>query len=345
MGTAKTVRVAQYQQATDSDFNNISKFLYETLFKDIITHCIANAQCSVIPTTAGQSIVEQNTGSDYNVKVNPHLAIKLDGVALLNPVIQTIAIAQPVSAIRIDILQADFKYTSQTPQNRYFINPGTGVVSLLSTNVEFLIDMDITVKQGVEGSGTSVLADAGKIKLCEIAVPVAGGITNANIYNVTSLFGEVNTNWTQEQSTVILIKSLQQHRTSAVLDHPNLSVTIAKLANASIQDVRSMNIPSLYLVAGTTTSIHEITVPVGKTLTVYSLGISIINNGTPSSGVIIEIGSYAGGIFTQLNSTYQRNTYLSTNNTFAANVVVQVRITNSLAFDKEITGYFIYTIV
>lgn len=341
---AKIVKVSQYQQATDSDMVNISKFIYETLLKDLVTHCIANAQASIIPTTAGQNIVTQNTGSDYNVRVYPHLGIKTDGTVLINPAMQTIAIAQPVSSIRIDILQADFTYTAQTSQSRYFIDPGSQIVSSLSTTVEYLIDMTITVKQGAEGSGSAPLADTGKLKLCEIAVPVNGGIANANIYNVVSAFGENNTGWTQEQNTVIIINSLQQHRTNATLDHPNLSVTIAKLANASIQDIRTVNTPAIYLVAGTSTSVQEITVPAGKTLTVYGLGISIINNGTPNSGAIIEIGNYAGAVFSQLNSTYQRNTYLSTNNTFAQNIVVQVRLTNNLTSDQEVTGWFVYTI-
>jgi len=224
---SKIVQMGLYQRIAYTDLNNISKFVYETILKDIATYCFSRSQAAII-SLSGNPVL-QNTGSDYNVKVEQCLVVKSDGTILINPAEQIINIPTPASSARIDILEVTFKYTDQNQLSRQFVDPASGEVTVALTYTEFLIDMLITRKAGSEGAGVAPTADAGYAKICEIYVPLVGGIANANIYNVTSQYGEANTGWTAETTATILLKTINDHRNASTLDHPNNSVTVDKL--------------------------------------------------------------------------------------------------------------------
>ena len=133
---SKIVQVSQYEQITIENTNNISKFMLEFVLKDITRYSIANAKNVIFGESS--NIIEQNTGSDYNVKINPHFAIDITG----KPIIRTDQILKiisiPVSNPRIDIVQIELGYTDQNQQSRQFIDPNTdNWTSIPETRLEF----------------------------------------------------------------------------------------------------------------------------------------------------------------------------------------------------------------
>ena len=237
---SKIVNINQYQQVTHGDLTNISKYIYETFLLDLISTCISQNQAGIISTN-NTTIVQQDNGSNYNFKFEPCTIISSTGQLLINVSEQLITNIAPVSSTRIDIVEVTFKYTAQNSQSRYVIDPTSGNLSTTSLNTEILIDLQINIKKGNEGTGIAPLTDTGYVKIAEIIVNTVGGISNSNIYNVTSIFGENNIGWTEELANTILIKPLQQHRLLTTLDHPNGSVTNAKLSSNSVDDTKIGN--------------------------------------------------------------------------------------------------------
>lgn len=338
---SKLVQTNQYEQITVTSTNNISKFILEEVLKDFSRYVFANNKNVIFSSS---TIVEQNTGSDYNVQINSFFSIDSSG----NPVIRTDSLLQNISVPstnpRVDIIQAVLGYTDQNQQSRQFIDPNTGNVSSQTTYTEFGINATITIKEGAEaGSPVAPVADTGKIKIAEIFVATSGGIQNTDIFNVDSDYGTANTGWTTETSLTTLLSPLQNHKQNTILDHPNQSVTIEKLNNATIQNVRSFSIPSIELLNNDEVVIHEITVPSGKIIEVFNLGISVENDGSPVTNLIVEAGSYSGG-FSQLLNTNQRNVDYTSSNEFSASIVVQFRVSNTSGAKNNITAHLIYII-
>jgi hypothetical protein len=219
---------SQYEQISYTNLNLISKNIYETVLRDFSMYTVSRNQASIISLDGG-NVVTQDTGTNYNTKVKECLVIMDDGTILHNPYEQTVSYSVPSANPRIDIVQVKAKYTDQSAQSRQFIDPITGNISAQTTYVEFLVDLDINIKQGTEGSGSAPITDTGYTKIAEVYVDLTGGIANADVFNVDSSFGANNTSWTQEQASTILIKSLQEHRTETILDHPDYSVTLNKI--------------------------------------------------------------------------------------------------------------------
>ncbi len=339
---SKLVRISQYEQITATNINNTSKFILEYLMKDFSKYSIANTKNVIFSEST--NLVEQNTGTDYNVKVNPFFAVDSSG----NPTIRSSQVLKNLSTPsvnpRVDIVQAELAYVDQNSQSRQFINPSTGVVSSASTPTEFGLEADITIKEGSEAaSPVAPTVDSGKVKVAEIYVATAGGVANTDIFNVDSEYGTANTGWTTETSITTLLNQIANHIQDTVLDHPNGSITIEKLNASVINNLRSFSIPMMTILDDNEIVIHETTVPTGKILTVYNMGIAIENGGSPVANAIIEAGSYSGS-FSQLLNTNQRNVDYSSSNIFAAGIVVQFRINNTSGADKNATAHLVYTI-
>jgi len=337
---SKIVQWSQYEQISTTNLNNMSKYMIEYVLKDILRYCVSNQKCVVFGET---TIVEQNTGTDYNVKVNPHFAINIEGNPFIRTALTTLSFGVPTVSARVDIIQAAMGYSNANAQSRQFIDPATGSISSLSTYIEFQLDSTVSVKQGTEGTGLAPAVDSGQVKIAEVYVDTAGGIADADIFNVNSLYGENNTGWTYEQAVTTYLTNIQDHKIATTLDHPDSSVTLTKIHGDALRNIRSFSTPSITIDNGDDIIIHEITVPAGKTLTILNMGISIQNDGTPDSNLTIQAGSYSGG-FTPLLSSYVRNTDYSTSNTFAATTVVQIRIYNATGSSQDATGHFVYTI-
>jgi hypothetical protein len=339
---AKIVRWSPYQQIADTDVNNMSKYMIEEVLKDIIYYAI-NGSSDVIKSFSSL-VVEQDTGTNYFIKINPFFVLGADGKIYINSAIKTFQVAIPSSSARIDTVQIEFEYSNQNMESRTFIDPVTGNTSASSVYVEFLLDVIVTVKQGIEGSGIAPVKDSGKIKIAEIYVNTTGGIANSFIHNVTSIMGEANAFWTNEQAVTTLLRSLKDHRTNSVLDHPDQSIALIKIAYDAIRNSRCLNFPSVYIQTGNYILLHEFTVPTGKLMKFLCFGISRINGGAVATNMVIEIGSYSGSVFTALNYTNVRNVDLSSSNTFAAGTVVQIRLRNDSGSDQEVTGFAIYVL-
>jgi len=235
----KINNVSQYQKVSYTDHNYISVNIYETILRDIAYYCFNKGVPSIINDTG--SIVVQNTGTDYNVKVNECFIINEEGMIIYNPSQQELAITVPASSARIDIIQSTYKYTEQNLQSKTFINPADGTTYSDDTYTELALDMQLEVKEGVEGSGEAPTVDSGYTKICEIYVAKTDGIANADIFNVTSVYGEDNTSWTKEKTATILFKTAQYHRTNSTLDHPDECIDYAKLSSSCISALASLD--------------------------------------------------------------------------------------------------------
>jgi len=202
-------RISTNEKVSADDLCSMSKNIYEYLLKDFCKHILASSIAQIKATVAG-NIVVQDTGTNYNIKVKEHLQIDTDGTVVFNPIEQTIQVPVPSADPRVDILEATFKYTNYDSQTKTFINP-TSVNRIFSqaTFTKFLVDADITVKQGVEGAGVAPTVTAGKMKIAELYVDTTGGIANADIFNVTSLYGEANTGWTTETDITKLLQTTE----------------------------------------------------------------------------------------------------------------------------------------
>jgi hypothetical protein len=338
---SKLVQTSQYEQITITNTNNISKYIAEFLLKDYSRYCIANQKNVIFGESA---IITPNTGSDYNVQINPFFAISFTGKPIFrtDSLLQNISI--PGSNPRVDIIQAELGYTDQSQQSRQFIDPLTGNISSSLTYTEFALNATITVKEGSEAaSPVAPTVDSGKVKIGEIYVDTTGGIASGDIYNVDSEYGEANTGWTTETAVTTKLIQIQNHRQDTVLDHPNQSVTVDKLNNDVISNLRSFSIPVFELFDSDDLLLHEITVPTGKVLTVFNMGISVENGASAVTNLIIEAGSYSGS-FSQLIATNTRNLDFSSSNQFVAGTVVQFKVNNTSGANYSITAHFVYTI-
>jgi len=339
---SKIIQSSQYEQITTEKTNNISKYILEYVLQDYSKYCVSNQKNVIFSNSS--NIIEQNTGSDYNVKINPFFAIDITGKPIIRTDQLLSNISIPTTNPRIDIIQAEIGYTDQNQQSRQFIDPVTGNISSSLSYIEFALNATISIKEGSEAaSPTAPNVDSGKVKVGEIFVDTTGGINTNDIYNVDSEYGEANTGWTAETSVTTLLVQTQNHRQDTVLDHPNQSVTIEKLNNETISNLRSFSIPVFEILNSTELVLHEITVPASKILEVKNMGISVPNGGSPVSNLIVEVGSYSGG-FSQLLNTNQRNLDFSSSNEFSATTVVQFRIKNTSGNDSDATAHFVYII-
>jgi hypothetical protein len=339
---SKLVQVSQYEQITTNNTNNISKYILEFVLKDIARYSIANTKNVVFSESS--SIVEQNTGSDYNIKINPHFAVDIAG----KPIIRTDQLLQnmsiPAANPRVDIIQVELGYTDSNQQSRQFIDPNTGNISSTLTYTEFTLNATVSVKEGTEAaSPVAPATDSGKVKIAEVFVDTTGGINTNDIYNVNSEYGEANTGWTNETSITTKLNQIQNHRQDTILDHPDQSVTIEKLNDETVSNLRSFSIPVLEILDTSQIVLHETTVPTGKIIEVFNMGISVPNGTAPITNLIVEAGSYSGG-FSQLLNTNQRNVDYSSSNEFTAGQVVQFRISNTSGGDSDATAHFVYII-
>lgn len=341
---SKLVQVTQYEQITIANTNNISKFILEDVLKDFSRYTIANTKNVVFSESA--NLIEQNTGTDYNVKVNPFFSLDILG----NPTIRSSQILKntsvPSTNPRVDIVQAELAYDDQNQQSRQFIDPITGNISSTLTYTEFALEAEITIKEGTEaGSPVAPTVDSGKIKIGEMLVATSGGIATADIFNVDSKYGTANTGWTTETAITTLLNQTANHIQETILDHPNESVTLEKLAKSLVYNLRSFSTPVAALLPSTEIVLHEITLLAGEIITIFTLGIAIINDTSPIAGVEIEVGTYIGSTFTQLVSTNLRNNnYAASSATYGSDTAIQIRLNNTTGSSQNVTSHFIYTI-
>lgn len=340
---AKLVQWDQYRQISTDDMNNMSKFIYNSLLKDMMRYTVSNVR-SVLSGLFSGTIVQQNLGTDYNVQVSPFLGTNDDGDIILRTSSSIISLAAAVTNPRVDVIQAEQGYADSGSQTRQFIDPSTGNVSSSTTFTEFQIDAEITVVQGTEAA-SPVAPNAGSnaVKIAEVFVATSGGIQDDDIYNVDSKFGENNTGWTTQQARTVLLSPSHEHKINPVLDHPDGSVTQDKLSPGAKKNIRSFSVPVTYIPNGNNMVIHEVTVPTGKTLTINNWGVIIENGGSVTANVDIEAGVYSGG-FTRQLSTNQRDNDPTVNNVFTAGEVVQFRLINTSGGDRSMAGHLIYTI-
>lgn len=341
---SKLVQISQYEQITVENTNNISKFMLENVLKDFSRYTIANTKNVIFSEST--NLIEQNTGTDYNVKVNPFFSLDILG----NPTIRSSQILKntsvPTTNPRVDIIQAELAYADQNQQSRQFINPATGNISSSLTYTEFALEADITIKEGTEAaSPVAPTVDSGKIKVGEMLVATSGGIANADIFNVDSDFGEANTGWTTETAITTLLSPSQNHKQETILDHPSESVTLEKLAKSLVYNLRSFSSPVVAILPSTELLLHEITLLAGETITIFTLGIAIANDVSPIAGVEIEVGTYIGSTFTKLVGTNLRNNnYSASSATYGSDTAIQIRLNNTTGSSQNVTSHFIYTI-
>jgi hypothetical protein len=144
-------------------------------------------------------------------------------------VIEGVTASQPTSVEvasatldRLDTVQIRGKETPAEFQQRKFKDPETGTISTKTMATKKIIEIEIAVKRGADGSVAAPLADAGWIKLAELFIPARTvSITEANIRNITArASGEENNEWTNDKTrtfnpgylTDIIAKFLRAHK-------------------------------------------------------------------------------------------------------------------------------------
>lgn len=139
---------------------------------------------------------------------------------------------------RIDIVEIRLTEADSDQESRDIIDPVTKSISsqLKYTRRQLAVEAKVTTGTAAS-TPTAPSRTAGWIKIAEIHVGAAvTQILDANIYNVTArLSTENNNDWTNEVASTFKTANIQSHREAATIDHPDNSVTWAKLSN----DVRA----------------------------------------------------------------------------------------------------------
>lgn len=219
---SKLLKYSEYQALIPVDLNNISKFIFENVIKEMIKYAISNG--TSILTSSG--IVSEDTGVNYDTKISEFWGANSDGKILVNKSEKIITYTTPSANPRVDIIECRLNYIDQNAQSKQFIDPATGNISVQSTYTESGVDIEIQAVEGIESaSPVAPSTTMGWTKIAEVFVDTAGGISNADIYNVNKYLGEDNVGWTTEKNITQIIRSLWSHRVNSVLDHALGSVS------------------------------------------------------------------------------------------------------------------------
>ena len=205
---SKIIQWHDTEEINLADMNNVSKFIFETIIKEIIKYSVINS-ASVI---SRNDAVTQDTGSNYQTKVQQFWGAMLNGQVLTNASEKTNTHSVPSSDPRIDIIECQLKYTDQNSLTRDVIDKITGVISPQTLYTEWAIDVDIQVVEGIEDpSPVAPSQTSGWMKIGEVFVDTTGGIADADIYNVDSERSiKDNTGWTNEKNITTLLPSLSK---------------------------------------------------------------------------------------------------------------------------------------
>lgn len=203
---SKLVQWSLYEEINEGDLNNLSKFISDNLISDLLEYVINNGK----PMIASNIAVRQDTGSNYQSKIDTFWGIDADGKIMINSSVKTNIHDVPSANPRIDVIEVQRKYIDQNSSTRNIINPTTGVITPTSVYAEFGYDIDVQVNKGSESATpTAPNTSSGWVKIAEVYVDTAGGVANADIYNVSSeVKGVDNIGWTAEKQLTYLLESV-----------------------------------------------------------------------------------------------------------------------------------------
>jgi hypothetical protein len=212
-----TTLVHEHEIAKNVDF----QFAFDSIIRNtaMLDKMLVSANRNYV---IGGEVIAEATGS-MNVYVRP---IWANGRSIERPVYSESAsglifIRHPVSADRIDILEARGILKEYDAQRRAFFDPElqNGRYYTVPTKVELVVDYKVVA--GEEGAGIAPSVDEGYVKLAEILLPYGENvILDSRIRNITALVnGENNEAWTADKKTSFYLGSLSEIKTMFGLEH------------------------------------------------------------------------------------------------------------------------------
>jgi len=218
---SKIVKWNIYQSISRTDLNDMSKNIVDTVFKELNRYVVNGGQALL----TSDSIVSQDTGTNYQTKVAAFWGMDENGVILINPAEETLSHSTPSTNPRVDIIEAQFQYTDQASESRPIIDPVTGAVSSQTVYTEQALDVDIQVTEGSEAaSPVAPSKTSGWTKIAEVYVDTSGGIADADITNINSADNITdNVGWTTEKGITKLLKSAFINQSDVYLRYEAIS--------------------------------------------------------------------------------------------------------------------------
>ena len=201
-----TALVHEHEIAKHDDF----QFAFESILRNtfLLDKILVSAEANYV---IGGQVIAESIGS-MNVFVR---SIWAHGPQLDLPVYSEsdsglIFIEPPLSADRIDILEAQGLLLSYDEQRRAFFDPELENGRYYNVDTKIKLTVDFKVVHGEEGTGTAPPVDDGYVKLAEIILPVGEStIINDRIKNITALIdGEENVDWTNDKDATFYLGSL-----------------------------------------------------------------------------------------------------------------------------------------
>lgn len=151
-------------------------------------------------------VIAEQTVPDMSVKISKGVAEdKTVDTFLSSQALASLTVPAADGALdRFDTIEIRRLIDENTPESRQFKDPNTEAIStnVVDTVREYLTEFKLLA--GTPGSGISVVAEPGWIKIGEILVSAAvSSIVDAKIYNVDAVVeGGTNTNWTNNITDV-----------------------------------------------------------------------------------------------------------------------------------------------
>ena len=165
-------------------------------------------------------IVSEKALPDMSVQISQGVAEdNTTGNFLSGEAFTTLTIpAADGSLARFDTIETRRLLVESTPESRQFKDPITTAISTATVNTVQEYITEVKVLAGIAGSGISVVAEPGWIKIAEILVPAASSaVIDANIYNVDAVkSGGSNTNWTNNITSIYRNGSISDMKTFLV---------------------------------------------------------------------------------------------------------------------------------
>ena len=168
----------------------------------------------------------------------------LDLPALINDAVSDpIVITAPVNSPQYSIIQVRGILQGFDNQQRAFFDPETESVIYHNIDTKTRLNADIVIKYAQEGAAYAPTTDTGYVKIAEMYIePGTVAITQDNIINVSAIHqGDENVGWTNEKTRTFkvvelidFLKNLTYHKNKEVIDHPDSSVTTAKIKDTNI---------------------------------------------------------------------------------------------------------------
>lgn len=249
---------------------------------------LANISDMLEKTIAGTTQSQVLYGLTVSESATPAMTVDLaigfgidsDGQPLIvDTAIADIAVsAAHPSQARIDILEVKYNTQDGDVVSVDIIDPSTKVITPQNKNTSQYVSLEYQVKQGTPGSGTAASVTSGWVKLAEITV--GAGVTtilDANIVNVNARYStDNNVSWTADLNSTFKSANMKEHRESAILDHPNNSVTLDKLSLAVQAQMLGGSVAKVFFGECIWTSAASITITKDKNLGVIR---AILKNG------------------------------------------------------------------